>query len=83
MHDAMSDGDRVDLQIVPQPSARRRQRLRRRRGRSSFDSCDRPARCRRPRDAQSRAASDPIHLTLDLALQVAVLLDSEDLELDA
>lgn len=83
MHHAMSDGDWIDLQFVPQPRARCHER-----GRDVMDGSvvvgsvhqhiafDRT-------DEQSRAASDPIHLALDLPFQTAVRVDPEDLHLDA
>ena len=83
MHDAMSDRDRIDLQLFPQPCARCRERRRNiRHGFALVAAVDQHGAIGR-RDAQPRAASDPVHLALDLALEAAVLLDPEDLELYA
>ncbi len=83
MHDAMPDRNRIDLQLSAQPGACCRER-----GRDIADgfaliaAVDQHGAIGRG-DAQPRPASDAVHLALDLALQAAVLLDPEDLELDA
>jgi hypothetical protein len=81
MHDAVPDGNRVDPLIVPQPCSRRGQR--RRDVGDGFVlvvAIDQHAAVGR-RGAQPRAASDPVHLALDLAPQTAILSDPEHLNL--
>ncbi len=84
MHDAMADGHRVDLQLVAQPGAGDRHRgrnirqpLRSDRSRSASGSPVGAAR------AQSRAAADSVHLSLDLPPQPALAFHREDLKLHA
>ena len=83
MHDAMTDGDGIDIEFVAQPGAGDRHR-----GRNIRNGLDRigPVGQRitgRAIRAQSRTAADSIHLSLDLPLQPALAFHREDLKLHA
>ena len=83
MHDAMSDGHRLNPHIVPQPSTRHRQRCGDVADGFIFITAVDQHGAVGPGGAQPRPASDAIYLALDLALQAAVLRDPKHLEFDA
>jgi hypothetical protein len=83
MHDAMADGDGIDVKLVAEPRARRVQRCRNvRHGFIRVGSLDQNLTFSRLR-GQMRLGPDAFDFALDLAADAASLIDGEDFELDA
>lgn len=83
VNDAMTDSDRVNALLVPQPGTGNVHR-----GRNIRHRLDRIGAIRKriaggATRAQTRAAADPIHLPFQLSPQYSFALDRVDLELDA